>query len=298
MPPGLDVAVYRITGAPPLDPGAENTIVAVVPDAATVPIPGAPGTVTGAAAIGVTGADTAETAEVPPVFVAVALNVYERPLVRPVTSQDPAAPVTVHVPAGDAVTAYDAGAPPVSAAATVTLTPPSPAVNVVMLGASGATAVESGDVYEHPLAVVPLTLKMLFAPFVRPFTWMDPLGDDELSVANSPVFAVAVNVVHGDVYVGAVKATVRVVPPAAAVTVQESLAASHPEPATSPRMTVTGVAAADAAEVPAVFVAVALTVYVRPTIRAVTSQDPDAPVTVQFPAATGTPMATAYAVTV
>jgi hypothetical protein len=108
-PPGLDVAVYRITGAPPLDAGAENTIVAVVPDAATVPIPGAPGTVTGAAAIGVTGVDTADAAEVPPVFVAVAVNVYERPFVRPVTSQDPAAPVTVHVPAGDAVTGDEDG---------------------------------------------------------------------------------------------------------------------------------------------------------------------------------------------
>ena len=89
----------------------------------------------------------------------------------------------------------------------------------------------------HPLAVVPVTMNVLFAFFVRPRTWIDPLDEELLIVALWPVFAVAVNVVQGDVYVGAVKTTVRVTPPTAAVAVHESLAASHPAPATSPRMT-------------------------------------------------------------
>ena len=93
--------MYVVTAEPPLDAGAVNATVADVdPAAATAPMVGAPGTVAG-----VTGAEAADAAEVPPAFVAVAVNVYAVPLVRPVTSQDPDSPVTVHVPAaGDAVT--------------------------------------------------------------------------------------------------------------------------------------------------------------------------------------------------
>lgn len=99
--PVSEVAVYLVIGEPPLDAGAVNATVADVdPAAATAPMVGAPGTVAG-----VTGAEAADAAEVPPAFVAVAVNVYAVPLVRPVTSQDPDSPVTVHVPAaGDAVT--------------------------------------------------------------------------------------------------------------------------------------------------------------------------------------------------
>ena len=96
--------MYVVTTEPPLDAGSVNATVADVdPAAATAPMVGAPGTVTG-----VTGADAADTAEVPPAFVAVAVNVYAVPFDRPVTSQDPDSPVTVHAPpatAGDAVTA-------------------------------------------------------------------------------------------------------------------------------------------------------------------------------------------------
>jgi hypothetical protein len=96
--------VYVVTAEPPLDAGSVNATVADVdPAAATAPMVGAPGTVTG-----VTGADAADTAEVPPAFVAVAVNVYAVPFDRPVTSQVPDSPVTVHAPpatAGDAVTA-------------------------------------------------------------------------------------------------------------------------------------------------------------------------------------------------
>lgn len=55
--------------------------------------------------------------------------------------------------------------------------------------------VEFCDVYEQPLAVVPVTVRVLFAFFVRPRTWMDPLDDEVLIVAVWPVFALALNVV-------------------------------------------------------------------------------------------------------
>ena len=135
--------------------------------------------------------------------------------------------------------------PPVVAAATVTVTLASPAAAVEMAGTPGAatasatpeTVIDGGDEYVHPSAVVPVTMNVLFAFFVRPRTWIDPLDEELLIVALWPVFAVAVNVVQADAYVGAVKTTVRVTPPTAAVAVHEFLATSHPPPATSPRMT-------------------------------------------------------------
>ena len=48
----------------------------------------------------VTGSDGSEASEVSTVFVAVAVNVYAVPSAKPVTSQDPDAPVTVHVMGG------------------------------------------------------------------------------------------------------------------------------------------------------------------------------------------------------
>jgi len=172
LAPVFEVAVYVVIAEPPLDAGMVNATVADVdPDAVTVPMVGAPGTVTG-----VTGVDGADAADVPPAFVAAAVNVYVVPFVRPLTSHDPESPATVHVPpvtAGDAVTVYDAGVPPVVAAATVTVTLASPAVTVEMVGTSGATTVsttpetviDGGDVYVHPSAVVPVTMNVLFAFF-------------------------------------------------------------------------------------------------------------------------------------
>jgi hypothetical protein len=82
-------------------------------------------------------------------------------------------------------------------------------------------------VYEQPLSVVPVTVKVLFAFFVRPRTWMDPLDDEVLIVALWPEFAVALNVVQDDVVVGAEKTTMRVTPPTAAVTVQDPERTGH-----------------------------------------------------------------------
>ena len=89
--PGDDVTVYEEIAAPPLRTGADHdtTDDALAPPAAEIPV-GAPGTVDG-----ITAADTAEAAPVPDTFVAVTLNVYEVPFVRPDTVHDVV--VVVHV---------------------------------------------------------------------------------------------------------------------------------------------------------------------------------------------------------
>ena len=75
----------------------------------------------------------------PPPFVAVALNVYDVPLVSPETVQSPDAPVTVHVKEpGVDVTTYDAGVPP-EPAATVTTADETPATAVGAGGVPGTT---------------------------------------------------------------------------------------------------------------------------------------------------------------
>jgi hypothetical protein len=79
--PGEDVTVYPVTDAPPLSAGAvqDTTELAFAVDVADTAV-GAPGAVAGTAT-----AEAVEAAEVPEAFVAVTLNVYEVPLVRPVT---------------------------------------------------------------------------------------------------------------------------------------------------------------------------------------------------------------------
>ena len=96
--------------------------------------------------IGVTEADAADADEVPPVapevLIAVEVNVYATPFVRPLTTQDPLAPVTVQVfvtppTCGEAVTVYEVGAPPVFPAVTVTVAFVSPAIAVGAGGVPG-----------------------------------------------------------------------------------------------------------------------------------------------------------------
>ena len=159
-PAGYEVAVYKVIGDPPSDDGAVNVTVAVGgPVEDTAPMPGWPGTVAG-----VTDADATDAAEVPgAVFVAVAVNVYAVPFVRPVTGHDPEAPVTVHVPpetAGDAVTVYEVGAPPrvpsvAVPAATVTVTLESPATPVGLAGVPGGDRTIAGsDTAEKSVVLV------------------------------------------------------------------------------------------------------------------------------------------------
>ena len=91
--------------APPLDAGVVHaTDTDVVLATVAVPIVGAPGTVTG-----VTELDAVDALDVPAEFVAVVVNVYAVPFVKPVTAHEPDAPVTVQVlvtpeTCGDALT--------------------------------------------------------------------------------------------------------------------------------------------------------------------------------------------------
>ena len=118
------------------------------------------GGVPGIAGCGVTAFEAADAAEVPPPFVAVALNVYDVPFVKPDTVQLPEAPVTVHVRVpGVDVIVYEAGVPP-APAATVTTADATPATAVGAGGVPGTTGVGPPSV-EH---VEPLLVPQLSFP--------------------------------------------------------------------------------------------------------------------------------------
>ena len=77
---------------PPLDAGAvQATVTDVGLATVAVPIVGAPDTVT----TGVTALDAVDKLDVPAEFVAVVLKKYVVPFVKPVTTHEPDAPVTV-----------------------------------------------------------------------------------------------------------------------------------------------------------------------------------------------------------
>lgn len=107
-PPGAAVTVYPVMVEPPLLAGAVHVTAAWVFLGVAVTAVGAPGTV-----FGVTAELAADAAEVPAALVAVTLNVYAVPLVRPVTVAV-VAPVVVAVrPPGVEVTVYPvSGEPP------------------------------------------------------------------------------------------------------------------------------------------------------------------------------------------
>ena len=93
--------MYDVIAEPPLDPGALNVIVASPFPRVAVPIVGAPGVVAG-----VTELLVPEETLVPCAFVAVTVNVYVVPFVKPVTVIGDEPPVAV-IPPGDDVTVYD-----------------------------------------------------------------------------------------------------------------------------------------------------------------------------------------------
>ena len=98
MPPGDEVTVYPVIGAPPFEAGAVKVTLAEPFPAVAVPMVGAPGKVEGVA-----GGDGAEAGPVPSALVAVTVNVYAVPLVSPVTVHEVAPPVVQLLPPGLAV---------------------------------------------------------------------------------------------------------------------------------------------------------------------------------------------------
>ena len=95
-PPGADVTVYDVIAEPPVDAGGVNVTVACALPAVALPIVGAPGT-----AAGVTLLEGAEAGPVPTAFVAVTVNVYAVPLVRPLTMRGEPRPLAVKPPGED-----------------------------------------------------------------------------------------------------------------------------------------------------------------------------------------------------
>lgn len=151
------VTVY-VAGVPP-EPAETVTVACPLP-ATALGVPGAPG------APGLTADEALEAPEVPAPLVAVAVNVYEVPSVRPVTSQLVRGEVTVQVaPPGPAVTVYEVGVPPLPAeTVTVTLPEalPTTAVGVpgVPGGRVGVTAVDALEDPEVPALLVAVAVKV------------------------------------------------------------------------------------------------------------------------------------------
>ncbi len=99
-PPGDEVTVYEVMGAPPLETGAVQLTVACAFAAVALIAVGAPGTVAG-----VTELDGVDAALGPTALVAVTVNVYAVPLLSPVTTALVAlAPTFAVNPPGDDVT--------------------------------------------------------------------------------------------------------------------------------------------------------------------------------------------------
>ena len=95
-PPVLEVTAYEVIADPPSELGGVNVIVASPLPRVAVPIVGASGTVAGT-----TEFDVAEEILVPFAFVAVTVNVYVVPFVRPVIVIGELPPVAVKPPGLD-----------------------------------------------------------------------------------------------------------------------------------------------------------------------------------------------------
>ena len=154
--------MYPVIALPPLDAGA----VQVTTDDALATDPETPVGASGVV-IGVTDADAVEAAEFPAALVAITVNVYAVPLVRPVNVQERDA-VLMHdagaVTAGDEVTVYpvialpplDAGAVQVTTDDALATDPETPVgASGVVIGVTDEELVENKPV---PAAFVAATL--------------------------------------------------------------------------------------------------------------------------------------------
>src|SRR4051812_28940199 len=145
---------------PPLDAGGVNAMVACALPAGAVPMLGAAGTVAG-----VTLFDGADARPVPTEFVAVAVNVYAVPLVRPPTVMGEAAPLALIAP-GEDVTVYEViGEPPFEAGgvnATLACAPPATAVPIAGASgtAAGVTLFDGVDAGPVPMPFVAVTVNV------------------------------------------------------------------------------------------------------------------------------------------
>jgi hypothetical protein len=137
--PGVEVTVYPVIAAPPVEDGAvqDTTDRPLALDLADTPVD-APGTVEGTAAL-----DAAEALLVPIGFVAVTLNVYEVPFVRPVTTHLRPLSLVLHLklPGVDVTVEFVTAIPPFDVRFQETVDwPLSLLVAATLLGASGAVS--------------------------------------------------------------------------------------------------------------------------------------------------------------
>jgi hypothetical protein len=155
-----------VTGEPPSFTGGVNEIVASVFPTATVKEVGAFGTVEGVA-----GADATDSAEVPMLFVATALNMYSTPLVKLLMEHVVVAELVVHVPDATlpnvyAVTVYPLMAEPfvLTGASQDTVAEVLDATAATLIGGEGAAftaiSVEASEASDVPAVLVAVTLKV------------------------------------------------------------------------------------------------------------------------------------------
>ena len=131
---------------------------------------------------------------VPTLLVAVTVNAYPVPLVRPVSTMDSCVVVAVMLP-GSEVTVYKViGEPPLDAGAfQVMLACPFPAVATIPVGGlgmvTGVMEFDDPDAGLVPMLSVAMTVKVYSVPLVRPVSTMDDcvvvavmLPGDEMTV--------------------------------------------------------------------------------------------------------------------
>ena len=163
-----------MTALPPLLTGAVQDTTAEALPAVALTAVGAPGAVAGTT--GVTAALGLEPALLPTALVAVTVNVYAVPLVRPVTVQLVAVVQVLVPPVGLEVTAYPVMALPplLTGAVQDTTACPLPGAAVTSVGAPGVvlgvTAVLGLDAALVPAMFVAVTVKVYAVPLVRPVT--------------------------------------------------------------------------------------------------------------------------------
>ncbi len=161
-PPGLAVTVYAVIAAPPLLTGASH-------DTTTCPLPFEASILVGASGsvAGVTVLVAGDELEVPTVLVAVTVNVYAVPLVRPLIVQESAPDDNPQVrPPGLVVTVYAVIVDPplLTGALHDTTTCVLPLTPATLVGAPGSvigvTTLEAGDELDVPAALVAVTVNV------------------------------------------------------------------------------------------------------------------------------------------
>jgi hypothetical protein len=150
---------------------------------------GAPGAVAG-----VTELLALETELVPSAFVAVTVNVYACPLVRPVTVMGDEPPVAVKPPIFEVTVYVVITEPPFETGALNEMVAcPFPETATTEVGApgvvAGVTALLVEDCVLVPAALVAVTVKVYVVPLLRPVT---VIGELPAYATNPPVFEVTV----------------------------------------------------------------------------------------------------------